>query len=382
MAKGIDYSKARYADQGKLMSAQIPVAVQKLMRPSAAALEPYDPAFSPVEVNLSANENSFGLPDGLREAVARSLAKAPTNRYPLPLAPSVREILSEMYGVGPEHIICGNGGDELLFNLFVAFGGAGHTVLHCPPDFSVYDLYAGLLECDLQEISRDPQTFDVDEKALIAASSEATLTVVTSPNNPTGNVISHDLVVRLCEACPGLVLIDEAYMEFADTGSSCVDLLQTYDNLVVLRTLSKAYALAGVRLGYMLASPGVISALAAVRQPYSISVLDQTAAKAVLERREELGRTLEQIKEGRSRLYSELQGLSSKGLEVWPSQANFLLVRLPHAHEVRCQLRDDFSVLVRDFSSAPGLKDCLRLTVGTPQDNERLIDGFRQILEG
>ncbi len=381
MAHGARLAESLDETRKAVMSAGVPKKIKQWMRPSAAALEPYDPAFSPVDINLSANENSFGLPPELQSAVADALKATPTNRYPSPLAPALRKELSLVYNIAPKQLICGNGGDELLFNLFVAFGGQGHVVLHCPPDFSVYDLYAGLLECPVQEVPRDPTTFKIDEDSLVEASRAATITIVTSPNNPTGNLVSHGLVSRLCKETSGLVVVDEAYVEFARSGASCVDLLGRYDNLVILRTLSKAYALAGVRLGYILADPGVVSALAAVRQPYSVSVLDQSAALAVLRRRSNLSDTLEKIKQERKRLYAGLCGMASLGVTVWPSDANFLLVRVPSAHKLRCRLRDEYSILVRDFSSAAGLKDCLRITVGMPQENDSLLRSLTHLLE-
>lgn len=356
--------------------------ITRLMRPSAAALQPYDPAFAPVDVNLSANENSYGLPASVHNALIEALSEVPLHRYPDAMASRLRAKLASLYGLTPEHLIVGNGGDELLFNLFLAFGGADHVVVHCPPDFSVYDVYARLAECRVQPVWRDAETFALNEDALIEASRTATLTVVTSPNNPTGNLISRSLIERLCQASQGLVLIDEAYMEFAPAGSSCVDLLGVYDNLIVLRTLSKAYALAGARLGYVLADPSVIAALAAVRQPYSVSALDQAAALVVVEHRKELAPTVDTIVANRAALATALTTLESSGVRCWPSAANFLLVRVPHAHDIRCRLRDEYDVLVRDFSAAPGLADCLRITVGTVEEHTRLMDGLTALVGG
>ena len=156
--------------------AQIPQKFRALMRPSAAALEPYDPAFTPVEVNLSANENSYGLPAEARAAVDRALAATPLNRYPDPLAGELRAEIAGYYGLAPENVICGNGGDELIYNIFLAFGGEGHTVLHCPPDFSVYELYASLAESPCESVWRDPATFGIDWERLRARAADATET--------------------------------------------------------------------------------------------------------------------------------------------------------------------------------------------------------------
>ena len=355
----------------------IPEDVRALMRPSAAALEPYDPKFTPVEINLSANENTSGMPVPVWDKVQRVLGDVMTNRYPQPLAPKLRKTIARAYGVAPEQVIVGNGGDELIFNLFLAFGGAGAKVVDCPPTFSIYRLYAELCECEVIDVPRDPETFAVDELALLAYASEARITVVTTPNNPTANTCDLRFIDELCDNAAGLVLVDEAYQEFAQT-TSAATLLDRHPNLVVLRTLSKAFALAGARIGYVLAAPGVIDALAAVRQPYSVNVYSQAVAEVVMREGAAFASAVEGIREQRDWLAAELSKFDE--LRVWPSEANFLLVRVPHAHRVWELLRDEFSILVRDFSSTPGLEGCLRITVGMPRENVAVVEAFMDIL--
>lgn len=360
------------------MSQPIPEAIRALMRPTAAELEPYDPAFAPSRINLSANENTYGLPEELRVELDKALARTATNRYPDPMAGELREEIAAWHGVAPEQVCVGNGGDELLFNLFLAFGGTGHRMVNVAPTFSVYQLYAELVETEVVTVARDPETYEVDVDALVREAAGAHLVVVCSPNNPTGNLIAPADVARLCEACPGIVLIDEAYGEFSPEGSSAEPLLSRYSNLVVLHTFSKAFCLAGCRVGYVLANPGVVAALAAVRQPYSVSVLDQAAALVLARHREAVAPTVAAICAERQRLQGSLAALP--GVRVWPSAANFLLVRLPRAHELRATLRDEFSILVRDFSQDAGLADCLRVTVGMPDENDAVISAVAQIL--
>lgn len=360
------------------MPAAIPEGVRAQMRPSAAALEPYDPHFTPVEVNLSANENSFGMPEAVREEVAHAMAAVASNRYPVPLADALRDELAAWHGVARDQVIVGNGGDELLFNLFLAFGGRGHVLVSCPPTFSVYRLYAELVETTVVDVPRDPATFAPNVDALVEAARGASLVVVTSPNNPTGDLFPREAVPRLCAACPGVVLVDEAYIEFAEPGSTVEGLLGTYPNLAVLHTLSKAFSFAAGRLGYVLASPGVVGALAAVRQPYSVNAFSQAGALVAVRRRAELAPTVEATRQERGRLAGMLAGLP--GTTVWPSEANFLCVRVPGAHRVWERLRDERSVLVRDFSATPGLAGCLRVTVGTPEEDDRLVAGLREML--
>ena len=349
------------------------------VRPDVANLSPYDPNFTPCRINLSANENTYGMPARVRKAMDEALVSTPTNRYPDPMSNELRDMIAVWHGVRRENVCVGNGGDELLFNFFLAFGGAGKRLIDCPPTFSVYDIYSKMLGTSVIRCWRDPDTFELNISALLKAAASADMAIVTSPNNPTGNVIAPDDVRRLCKACPGIVLIDEAYGEFADEGTSCEPLLSECDNLVVLHTYSKAFCLAGVRVGYVLAAPDIIDVLAAVRQPYTADVFAQAAAGVVTSMRGTFGPTIERIKSERARLLRELAAI--EGVCVWPSQGNFLLVRMPYATIVRSRLRDRHSILVRDFSATQGLEDCLRITVGTPEENDELVDALASTVE-
>lgn len=353
--------------------------IQGLVRDDVARLSPYDPGFTPCEVNLSANENTYGMPAHVREAVDAAMAKVATNRYPDPMSNDLRDMIAGWYGVRRENVCVGNGGDELLFNFFLAFGGPGKRLVDCPPTFSVYDIYSKMLGTSVVRCWRDPKTYDLDMDALLPMARKADMLIVTSPNNPTGNVVSPDDVARLCEACPGIVLVDEAYMEFADAGWAAEPLLARYDNLVILHTLSKAFCMAGVRVGYVLAAPDVVDVLGAVRQPYTADVFAQAAAQEVVRRRESFMPVVETIRSERGRLSAALSQLP--GVHVWPSQGNFLLVRLPEAGIVRARLRDRHSILVRDFSTTQGLEGCLRVTVGTPEENDRLVEAVASVLK-
>lgn len=351
-----------------------------LVRDDVAALSPYDPNFTPCDVNLSANENTYGMPAQVRAAIDAAIAQTPTNRYPDPMSNDLRDLIAAWHGVARENVCVGNGGDELLFNFFLAFGGPGKRLVDCPPTFTVYDIYSKMVGTEVVCCPRDPETFELDMDALLAAAAQAHMVIVTSPNNPTGTMIARADVARLCAACPGIVMIDEAYIEFADEDTSCEPLLAEYDNLVVLHTFSKAFCLAGVRVGYVLAAPDVVDVLGAVRQPYTADVFAQAAAEVVAAQRDAFAPTIAQICQERERLSSALAALA--GVRVWPSQGNFVLVRMPGAATVRARLRDEHSILVRDFSAAPGLANCLRITVGTPEENDRVVSALATILKG
>ncbi|MDO4428977.1 MAG: histidinol-phosphate transaminase [Atopobiaceae bacterium] len=344
------------------------------LRPALRTFEPYDPRFSPVRVNLSANENTHPLPAELSEVVREAVPATPLNRYPDPMANALRDALAERHGTDRAHVIVGNGGDELLFNLLFAFGGPGRAVVTCPPDFAEYANFAAMCETPVVVVPRDAEDFSVDTEGLLAVAADAALVILTSPNNPTGGLVDRALVERLLAETEALVLVDEAYVEFAGEDESLAPLVPGNPRLIVLRTLSKAFALAGLRVGYLVADPKVVDALGAVRQIYSVDVLAQAVALAFVGRRALLAPVVANIMVERERLAAGLSALP--GVRVWPSAANFVLVRVPNAHRTWERLRDEHSILVRDFSSTPGLDDCLRLTVGTREENDALLDAL------
>ncbi|MDO4443628.1 MAG: histidinol-phosphate transaminase [Slackia sp.] len=341
------------------------------LRDDLADLKPYDPGLSAQEIVLSANENPFGMPDCVREAALSAVADVAFERYPDPLADGLRDDIAAWHGVERSQVIVGNGGDELIFDLLLAFGGRGRVLLDCPPTFSIYALYAKLTDTEIVAIPRNAADFSLDRKAVEHAAESADIVMITSPNNPTGNTVDPDWVASLAERARGIVVVDEAYIEFADEGSSCAGLMRDHGNVAILRTFSKAFALAGVRCGYLLAPEGVVDGIAAVRQPYSVDAIGQAVSRVVVAHRDAYEDAIATIKEERERLTSALRDTGC--IEVWPSQGNFVLVRMPGAHAAYERLRDEFSILTRDFSRSPFLSDCLRITVGTPQENDRVI---------
>lgn len=368
------------------------------VRPDLADLEPYDPDMRPVRIMLSANENNWGMPDDVAREAQRRLAGVALNRYPEATSPRLRELLGQMWDVPAHRVVVANGGDELLFNLLLAYGGKGRVLVNCPPTFSAYELYAKLTATSVVNVNRDANTFELDEDGLleVVRNPQTALVVVTSPNNPTGNLASVDFVRRLAQATSALVLVDEAYAEFCDAQASCVPLVAELPNVCVLRTMSKAYALAGARVGYLICPDDVADAMFAVRLPYSVNRMSQVVAETVVEMRGEFAPIIEAVREERSRLTEALEALAAEltaslpdgadGLRVWPSEANFVMVRfpgqasgLPCADEMHELLAAD-SILVRNFSHTPGLEGCLRISVGKPEEDDELLASLRRHL--
>lgn len=349
------------------------------VRPPAshlAELEPYDPKYLPARAFLSANESPFEMEDRLRQEITQELKRVSLNRYPDPLANELRELIAAAYGLSREQVLVGNGGDELLFDLALCWGGPGRTFLNLPPTFSVYESNARLTHTTTVDVARR-EDFSIDEEAVLerVARGDIDYVVVTSPNNPTGAAAPLGFVERLLEASDALVVVDEAYGEFS--GESSVPLLDSHENLLVLRTFSKAYGLAGARVGYVLGSQSVVEQFLKVRQPYSVNALSQAVASVVFRNRDRLAPSVRAIVAERERVFGELQAMPS----VVPcrSDANFILMRVPEAHRVWERLYDR-GVLVRDLSGGPLTSECLRASIGTRQENNLFLEALGDVL--
>ena len=219
--------------------------------PQLAGVMPYDPKYLPADAVLSANENPHDVDDEIRRDIMREVRRLPLNRYPDPLANDLRDMIAEANGLDREQVLVGNGGDELLFNMALAWGGPGRTFLNLPPTFSVYDANARLTGTTVVDVPRRAD-FSIDEEAVLARVAEGGIDylVVTSPNNPTGELASETFILKLLDATDALVMVDEAYFEFSRL--TMRPYLAQHKNLVILRTFSKAFSLAGVRMGYIL----------------------------------------------------------------------------------------------------------------------------------
>ncbi len=346
-------------------------------QPNLEGITPYDPKYLPAKLYLSANENPSNVPEEVQLEIRKALKGFPFNRYPDPLANELRDLIAEANGLSRENVLLGNGGDELLFNLALCWGGPGRKFLNVPPTFSVYEANAHLTGTEVVNIPRK-ENFDIDEEAVLARMAEGDIdfAVITSPNNPTGKMASETFLKKLLDSSDALVMVDEAYFEF-----SCFSMrpyLDQYENLIILRTFSKAFSLAGVRMGYVLANPSVIREFLKVRQPYSVDSVSQVIATAVFKNRSLFVPGINQIIEQRGVLIEELNKLP--GVTAFDSDSNYVLFRVAGADKVWEQLYSR-GVLVRDFSHAQYLTDCLRVTVGTPEENKELLAALAQILD-
>ncbi len=339
------------------------------VRPHIRSLVPYAAARDLYRSGLllDANENPLGT---LAPELGSDL-----NRYPDPSCAELRAALADWLGVGPERIGVANGSDEGLDLLIRTFVDPSEWVVVAEPTYGMYRIVAEAHGAKVRAVQLD-QRFDLDLQATLEAARGAKAVFLCSPNNPTGNLLDRARLERLISECDALIVVDEAYVEFSDA-PSLVALVAQHRNLVVLRTFSKAWGLAAARVGYWIADPEVVEYVDRVNLPYPLSGLAARAALLALGRRQQMERWRRKIVAERERLAMRLRQL---GLGVFPSDANFLLVRVPRAPEVYRRLAEEFGIVVRDRSGLPRLEDCLRVSVGRPEETDRLCAALEAIL--
>jgi histidinol-phosphate aminotransferase len=324
-------------------------------------------------VKLDAMENPYRLPVSLRNEIGGLLSALEINRYPDPAAPALKTRLREVFAIADAYdILIGNGSDEIIQIVAQTLARPGAVMLAPEPSFVMYKIYATLARMNYVAVPLN-RDFTIDVERFLAAIDQhnPALIFLAYPNNPTGNLFPEDAMARVIEAAPGLVVVDEAYHVFA--GKTLMTRLAEFPNLMVMRTVSKL-GLAGIRLGYAIARPEWIRELDKARPPYNVNVLTQSVAEHVLAHVDALQKQAEGIKQEREGLVRRLNQLA--GVETFPSDANFVLVRVPDADKVHMGLKQR-SVLVRNFNgSHPLLDNCLRLTVGTPDENRLLLSAL------
>jgi histidinol-phosphate aminotransferase len=347
---------------------------ERLVRPEILALDAYAVPDATGMVKLDAMENPYPLPPALRAELAQRLADVALNRYPEPNPRALRELIARRMRVpaGME-VLLGNGSDDLIQIITLALAKPGAVLMFPSPTFVIYGMNATFFGMRAVPVPlREDFSFDAD--AFIARMREAQppLVFIAYPNNPTGVLYPEADIVRVIEAAPGLVVLDEAYHVFA--AKTFMDHLPRFKNLVVLRTVSKL-GLAGIRLGYLAGRPEWLVQFNKVRQVYNVNVLTAAAATFMLEHLDVLEAQAAEIRAERARLGSALSAL--RGVTVFASEANFFLVRVPDAPAAYEALKRQ-GVLVRNLH--PGLANCLRITVGTSDENRILLNALKEAL--
>ena len=355
------------------------VTPDQLIRPEILALSAYHVADATGLVKLDAMENPYRLPDSLRGELGGLLGEAAINRYPDPHAGEVQQALRRAFGIAPDYdILLGNGSDELIQILATALARPGATLLAVEPSFVMYRMIAGFAGLRYVGVPLKPD-FSLDEAAVLEAleREEPALVFLAYPNNPTGNAFDRGAVERIIAAAPGLVVVDEAYHAFTG-GLSFLDALDRFDNLLLMRTVSKL-GLAGLRLGYLVGKPAWIGELDKVRLPYNVNVLTQATARLALSHVDVLEAQAATLVREREQLFQAMSELA--GVHVYASSANFLLFRVSDAGRVFAGVKAR-GVLIKNLHGGhPLLDNCLRVTVGAPDENTAFLTALRAELE-
>jgi histidinol-phosphate aminotransferase len=368
--------RRRQTYNGASRPAVLENAAMGRLRPNIEAMEGYTPGYQPKEagfIKLNTNESPYP-PSPKVVAALRAAAQSALRKYPDPMGGSARAQAAALVGVKPEQVLCGNGSDDLLTIAMRTFCGEGDVVAFPTPTYSLYEVLARIQGARVAAVPF-PEDYSLP-KGL--ADTGARLVLVSNPNAPTGTTVPVDVLMDLAGRVEGVLLIDEAYVDFAP--SDCMPLATEHENVVVTRTLSKSYSLAGLRFGYAVAQQPLIEGMTKAKDSYNVDALAIAGATAALADQEWLKANVEKVKATRERLIGRLDEM---GFTCYPSQANFVLARVPP----RCSAREVFEkllerkIIVRYFD-APRLDDCIRISVGSDDEVDALLGALVEVLSG
>lgn len=347
------------------------------IRDDLRALPPYRAPQVDARIRLNTNESPWQPPEGMMKDLAERVSRLALNRYPDREARALRDGLGARFSWPGDGVWAANGSNEIIQTLLLAFGGSGRRVLLFQPTYAMHAHIAHVTGTEVVERTvAEPWALDPEGVARAVGQTEPSLTFVCTPNNPTGTAQSLDVIRAALDARRGLVVVDEAYAEFG--GESATTILGRHDRLAIVRSFSKSWRLAGARIGYLLAHPWLVEAIQVARLPYHLSALTQACGEVAVRHAGAALSAVEEIVIERERLAKELQRV--RGVEIFPSAANFLLIRTPIEGATLWRSLADRGVLVRDFSTLPTLERCVRVTVGSGEQNAGFVEALRGVM--
>lgn len=341
-----------------------------LVRPNILSLKPYRSARDDFKegILLDANENPF--------SPQTELKAADLNRYPDPHQTELRKMIADKRGLSPLQVFLGNGSDEAIDLIIRMFCRPGQDkIMVTPPTYGMYKVSADIHQVETLEIPLQPD-FSLSPDDILANTDDVRIIFLCSPNNPSANLLERDAILQILQEFNGIVVVDEAYIDFSPA-STLADELSSYPNLIILQTLSKAYGLAGIRLGMALASKEIIRILMTMKPPYNINTLTQQTALALISDSESVSMNINRILKERLQLTVELSQIPTVK-KIFPSDANFILVKIDDAKTIYRKLADK-GVIVRYRGDQIHCDNCLRITVGTPEENGKLIQSLKDL---
>jgi len=358
------------------------MSFHKHIKPSVHRLETYTvkgKPLSPELIKLNQNENPFDLPEELKRELLEEFLTFHWNRYPDVLPKELTEALSRSLGHPIEGIIAANGSNELMYTILMAIVGRGTKVLIPSPTFFLYEKIVHVMEGEVVNVPmKEDLSFDVENIIATAKKEKPSLIILNSPNSPTGQSAAIGDVERILTETDSIILVDEAYIEFSDRPSA-QSLLKKFDTLVILRTFSKAFSLAGLRVGYLLAQPSLTVEISKPKIPFTMNNFSQLVAVKLLQKKELMDERIAYIKKQKEFLYQNLRTIGEiNGIRVFHSDTNFLIFKLKSDVKVLFEKLLNDNVLVRDVSSYPMLKNTLRVNAGTESENMAFLTALKK----
>ena len=350
--------------------------MKSLVRENINNLNAYKVDAPQYEIIVNANESPYDFPMILKQQFCDEICNTDLNRYPEACFPELLKELSDYTGVPKEDIICGSGSDEIIAMINQSFVNPGDVIVSHSPSFAMYDIWATIADARHIRVEDLPEHLpDIDTMISEACENNAKLVYLCNPNNPTGHTFSREDILKVLDAVPSLVILDEAYIEFF--GESGVDLLSQYPKLLILRTLSKAFGLAGIRCGYALGNKEIIDILFKVKGPYNLNVLTQKLAVIALKNQASILRNLEIVKAEREKAMVYLEEL--KAFKIYPSGSNFIYFESPQAKEIYEELLKN-NILIKYFKEVDRQPGSIRFSLGKPQENQKILAIIKEVV--
>lgn len=337
-------------------------------------LTPYEPISGTYEIRLDANESFLKFPEEIENEMVTALKNAALNRYPDPMATKLIKGFADYFNVDFNCVTAGNGSDEIISVIMNAFLQKGDKILTLEPDFSMYRFYAEIAECESVKYQKnDNLDVNIDDVIALAKSENVRIIIFSNPCNPTSRIITRDGVKKLITSVDSLVVLDEAYMDFAD--ESLLPEFQNYDNLIILKTCSKALGSAALRLGFAVANKTLTNVIRAVKSPYNVNSVSQALGEVVFSHPDYIDYCIKTVVESRKDLYNKILEIKSEKLEkVYETNTNFVFLKVKNAKDIFEKMKEN-SIIIRNMG------DYLRITAGTKEENEKMLETFKKVLE-
>ena len=338
-------------------------------------LTPYEPISGTYEIRLDANESFLTVPENIQNEMVEALKNSALNRYPDPMATKLLKGFADYFNVDPDCVTAGNGSDEIISVIMNAFLQKGDKILTLEPDFSMYRFYAEIAECQSVKYQKNENLdVNIDDVIDMANKENVRIVIFSNPCNPTSRIIKADEIRKLINSTDALVVLDEAYMDFAEDGSLMGE-FNNYNNLIILKTCSKALGCAALRLGFAIANKTLTNVIRAVKSPYNVNSVSQALGEVLFSHPDYIDECIKTVVNSRKELYSEICKIESSKIEkIYETHTNFVFMKVKNAKEVFEKMKEN-SIVIRNMG------DYLRITAGSKEENEKMLATFKKVLE-